>query len=443
MENKREKIEKHFVKSRYFFGILKRFWLLILVFFTVGAMLGGVISYVSYSPEYTVTQVFTIKLVNNPSASTATVSDNQLSKTIPSLLSSDSFVRCMKPYMKESGVVGTFKVTSLESSNIFYLTAVSDSNEACLKIINDIQAHYGEIAKGVFGESVMKFMAPPSVSKLPSNAPNYATGALIGAVSMLVIVLAGFVIKTLATETVTSVSDIQKHINAPCLTPIHQVHKKVRSGDSKENLNKISLVVDDNADLVFRKEISALATNFENICKEKEYNSVLITSSVSGEGKSTVSLNLACELADRGKKVVIVDCDLRVPSVAGYLGISKIDVPLYDAILSGEYNCTVESGIKNLYLAGNVEGKSNAFEKIDINHIGALFDDLKKKFDYVIVDSPPVGIIGDAIQIGEIVDGFIYVVAYNSVSKNQILQSLSSLDESKCEMFGFVLNHVI
>lgn len=442
MENKREKIEKHYVKSRYFFRLVRRFWLLILVFFTVGAMLGGVISYVKYSPEYTVTQAFTIKLVNNPSASTATVSDNQLSKTIPSLLSSDSFVRCMKPYMKQSGVVGTFKVTSLESSNIFYLTAVSDSNEACLKIINDIQAHYGEIAKGVFGESVMKFMAPPSVSKLPSNAPNYGRGALIGAVLMFVIVLFVFVIKTLSTETVTSVSDIQKHINAPCLTPIHQVHKKVRSGDSKEDLNKISLVVDDNADLTFRKEISALATNFENLCKEKNYNSVLITSSISGEGKSTVSLNLACELADRGRKVIIVDCDLRIPSISEYLGISKIDIPLYDAILSGNYDCTVETGIKDLYFAGNIEGNTKAFEKISLNQVGGFVDDLKKKYDYVILDSPPVGIIGDAIQLGEIVDGFIYVIAYNSVSKPQILQSLSSLDESKCEMFGFVLNHV-
>lgn len=439
---KKKKLEELLTKSKYLGFLLRKFWACVIVLVLVGAVLGGVVSAVVYKAEYTVTQAFTIKLANHPYANSATVSDNQLSKTIPNLLSSDTFNQHMKPYIRESGVVGTFKVTSLEASNIFYLTVVSDSNENCQRIINDIQAHYGEVAKGVIGESTMKFMAPPAMNKLPSNSPKLGIGILLGALIMLVITMSGFVLQAWFTKTVSSADDMLSAVSVPCLAQIHQVYHKRRSRDTKKDLNKITLVVDDNADLSFRQEISALSTNVDKICRQKDYKSILVTSSVSGEGKSTVSLNLACDMADRGKRVVIVDCDLRVPSIAESLDVTSVAIPLYDAILEQKFDCAVSTRVKNLYLAGNVEGDSEAFERITSKKLKALIDSLKLQFDYVILDSPPVGLLGDAIQIGEIVDGFIYVVAHNSLSKSYVLQSLSSFDDSNSEMLGFVLNHI-
>lgn len=441
-EKKKEKIEYLILKGGYLRLLLKRFGLLILILSTVGGILGGIISYSIYTPQYTVTQAFTIKLTEHPGANTATLSDNQLSKTIPSLLSSDTFVEYMKPYMQSSGVTGHFIVASLEYSNIFYLTVVSDNNNSCIKIIDNIQSHYGELARGVIGESEMKFMAPPAYSNLPSNAPNYTLGVVLGALSVLIISAAALIIKARFTNTVTSSKDIESEINAPCLSTIHQIYHKRRSGESKEERRKIPLVLSENTDLEFKQEISTLSTNLDKICKRKGFRSILITSTASGEGKSSVSLNLACDLADKGKRVIILDCDLRTPCIAENLDIANTPIQLSEAIMNDYYSdCIVKTDINNLYFAGNLDSDSRAFESMASKSFKNLVEELKKKFDYVIIDSPPSGFLGDAIEIGEIVDGFIYVISHNCISKSYILRSLSSFDEAKCEMLGFVINH--
>lgn len=441
-EKKKKKIEYLILKGGYLRLLLKRFGLLILILSTIGGILGGIISYITYTPQYTVTQAFTIKLTEHPGANTATLSDNQLSKTIPSLLSSDTFVNYMKPYMKSSGVTGNFIVTSLEHSNIFYLTVVSDNNNSCIKIIDNIQSHYGELAEGVIGESEMKFMAPPAYSNLPTNAPNYTLGVVLGALSVLVISAVILILKARFTNTVTSSKDIENEINAPCLSTIHQIYHKRRSGESKEERRKISNVLSENTDLEFKQEISTLSTNLDKICKRKGFKSILVTSTVSGEGKSSVSLNLACDLADKGKRVIILDCDLRTPCIAENLDIDNASIQLSDAITTGDFsNVIVKTSINNLYFSGNLTSDPAAFENTASKGFKLLVEEMEKEFDYIILDSPPSGFLGDAIEIGEIVDGFIYVISHNCISKSYILRSLSSFDEAKCEMLGFVINH--
>lgn len=436
-----DKTELVRTKLSLFLRLLQRYLALLLILCIAGGAGAGIITYCIYTPEYTVTRAFTIELDSHPGANRATVSENQLSKTIPSLLSSDAFQSYMKDYIAQSNVKGTFRVTSLEYSNIFYLTVVSDSNESCNVIIDEIQKRYSGIADKIIGKSTMKYMAPPSYSALPSNAPNYTLGIILGALAVLIIFTALLVLKTIFTKTVTSAFDIEQEGNFHCLASIHRVYHKKRSGEGKEDLRKIPLVTDSNAELDFRRDISALSTNTIRRCIDKGIKTLLITSTVSGEGKSSVSLNLACDLADKGKRVIIIDFDLRSPCIAERLGISRIPVTLTDAIKNGN-SCIAETDIPNLYFAGNIQDGTAELNRKDFKRLSEITEKLKSRFDYIIIDTPPSGFFGDAIEIGELADGFIYVVSYNSVSKNSVMRSLSSFDDSNCQMLGFVLNYV-
>lgn len=440
-KNKR-KVEYWVQKGNYIKVLLKRFAFLIIIFCSLSGILGGLIAYVTYLPEYTVTQSFTIKVINHPGANSATIKNNQLSKTIPSLLSSDTFLNYMKPYMVKTGVKGSFKVTSLENSNIFYLTVVSESNDACMKIINDIQAHYNEVARGVIGDSVMKFMAPAAYKELPSNSPNYINGAVAGLLLSVILVFGLMIVKARFTHTVSTPDDIRDYVNAPCLAVIQRIYHKRRSGESKKEAKKIPLAINESTNLEFKQEISTLTANCEKFCRINEFKSVLVTSTASGEGKSSISLNLACELADRGKRVALLDCDFRVPSLAENLNITDLPIQLTDAILNSSINgCMVKTDFENLYFAGNIKGDTSVIERFTVKGFKTFVDELKKQFDYVIVDSPPAGMFEDALQLAEITDSFIYVIAHNSINRSTVLQSLSSLDESKGTMLGFVINH--
>ena len=442
MANKSEnKTKKLMQRMEYLLLLLKKLRLTIIILCLVGGIMGFAVSNVLHTPEYTVTRAFTISVDQHPGANSATINANQLSKTIPSLLSSNIFIEHMDPYLEADGITGKFKVTSLEYSNIFYLTVVSDHNDSCFKIIEHIEKHYNEVAKGVIGDSTMKYLAPPSYNNLPSNAPNYALSVLFGMIFVFAFICLALFIMVKYTETVTSADDLGNEINAPCLATVHQAYHKKRSGQAKDEKYNIPLVTDENANLEFCREISTLSAKFDKYCRLKNCKSVLVTSTISGEGKSSISLNLACDLADKGKRVVIIDCDLRMPCIARNLGIDNIDVSLSDALASPEKDCVIKTAVDNLYFVGNSENIYAPLDSTNPKQLKALIDRLKAEFDYIIVDTPPSSFLGDAIEIGEITDGFIYVVSYNSMSKNYILRSLSAFDEARCKMIGFVLNH--
>ena len=423
-----------------FLRMVKQAWVVILAFVIICASLAGIITRLMYKPEYTVTQVFTIELAQNPLANSATVSDNQLSKTVPSLLCSDVFMNFMQEYIEQSGVKGSFMVTSLDNTNLFYLTAKSNSNENAKVIINEIQKHYSEIANKIIGEGSMKFIAPCGESALPSNAPNYASGISIGALLAIVISVAYFGLKAYFTDTVNGAGDISELGENLLLGAVHRAYHKSRSGESKADRNRIPLVTDSTAQLKFCQEISTISAKTDVKCKIEGYKTVLVTSTLSGEGKSSISLNLACDLADKGKRVAIIDFDLRSPCIAQRLGITKTNTSLTDALHSKSNDIITPTCVQNLFFIGNTQSTSALLTRKDYALLSVNLEALKSRFDYIIIDTPPSDFLSDSADIGELCDAFIYVIAQNSVSKARILRALSSFDTSKCEMLGYVIN---
>lgn len=426
-------------KIEYFFRLVKRFWLIILTISVISGVIGGVVARIIYKPEYQITQAFTIELAEHPEANMATVSETQLTKTVPALLSSNTFIEYMAPIIKEAGVSGRFKVTSLESSNIFYITSSARNNKDAQIIINKVQEHYADLANKVIGESEMRFLAPPSYKNLPINTPHYTLSALACLLAAGIIILAIFALFSFWVNTVTEPSDIESEIKPKCLANIHRVYKKQRS--KKENTENLELISDDNADFYYKKSISTLSSNVNSICAKNGYKSILITSTISGEGKSTIALNLALDLADKGKKVVIVDFDLRNPSIAEYMGLKNIEYPLSNAMKTGDYQKAItKTDFSNLYFCGNTAENTMSFDNIGDDIMEDIVANLKKEFDYVIIDTAPVGLLGDAISVSNFADCFLYVITYNYIRKNNVINCISTLDE-KNNMIGFVLNN--
>ena len=441
MDNSVSKMQTLKSKIELFLTLLKRFWVVILIASIIGGVSGAIISRVIYTPEYTVTQAFSIKLDEHPELSKTNINDDQLSKTIPSLLSSDVFMEYMSPYIKQANAEGKFKVTSLESTNIFYLTATARSNEKCIKIIEEIKLHYNDLAKSIIGESEMVFYTDASKNILPSNSPHFTLGTIIGALTVFIVLIALLIVKTVISNTITTSLQAEKITKSKCLATIKSVSIKHSSNNNTKEKYKMPLVTDDNCELDILQDFSAIANNVISKCADKDINSILMTSTISGEGKSSISLNLALELTLKGYKVAIVDADLRTPSIANYLGINEINGTLSD-VINGKTKLSQAITTHNgLDILSNLESIENAFEQETSSNFSTIINELEKSYDYVIVDAPPVGILGDAISIAEATKGYIYVISHNFITENQLLQSISSLDNSSSQMLGFVINH--
>ena len=184
-----------------------------------------------------------------------------------------------------------------------------------------------------------------------------------------------------------------------------------------------------------------LRTNLQFALPEKECRIIGVTSSIRGEGKSTTSVNLAYTLAQTGKRVLLVDGDMRLPTIAqkldmaGTPGLSNLL-----AGLSAERNCLRKSSyFDNWYILPAGDIPPNPSELLGSERMHALLDRYKDVFDYILLDLPPVNIVVDALVITKWTDGVIVVVRENYTDRRALDACMYQVEKLGAKMLGFVM----
>lgn len=183
-----------------------------------------------------------------------------------------------------------------------------------------------------------------------------------------------------------------------------------------------------------------LRTNLQYSSFDEEYKVIVVTSSEPGEGKSTTAGNLALSISQGDKKVVLIDCDLRKPSLHKKFGLSNT-VGLSDVIV-GKESVSVVGHRYNNNLTVLTSGKipPNPAEMLGSKSMKALIEALKKVFDYVILDTPPVQAVADAQILSTRADGTLIVVRAEKTKKDSVLNAVNLLKKVNANIIGTILN---
>ncbi|HJP63500.1 MAG TPA: polysaccharide biosynthesis tyrosine autokinase [Mucilaginibacter sp.] len=227
-------------------------------------------------------------------------------------------------------------------------------------------------------------------------------------------------------------TDIRRVTNVPIIAEISH-------SDSQSAL----LVVEKPRSIV-AEQIRALRTNLQFIIPSEDQKTILFTSSISGEGKSFISLNLGSSLAMSGKRVVILELDLRKPKL--HMGLDIENINGLSTYLIGKINykdILIEIPLqKNYYIIPCGPIPPNPAELLGNGHIGKLIDQLKKEFDYIILDAPPVGLVTDAQILGAYADATMFIVRHNYTAKNHIYAIEDLNKHKKFKNLNIVLNSI-
>jgi len=165
-----------------------------------------------------------------------------------------------------------------------------------------------------------------------------------------------------------------------------------------------------------------------------------VSSSVPSEGKSFTSLNLATSLAEGGSTVLLIDCDMRRPSLAIKLGISRTP-GLSNLLVNNERN-VIHSAVRNQNLSVITAGEipPNPSELLGSENMKAVLDLFREHFDYVILDLPPINIVSDTLVASKYTDGIILVVHHETTKRRDIMEAIRQLKLSGARILGFVYN---
>lgn len=196
--------------------------------------------------------------------------------------------------------------------------------------------------------------------------------------------------------------------------------------------------------LAFIKEsYKALRTNLFLSLPQGKCHKIIISSSILGEGKSTTTANLATSLAQTDKKVLLIDADLRKPSIYGIMGFSN--TPGFTNVLTGL--STLEEAINktsfpNLDVLCAGISVPNPGEILAWESTAKFIQSLEENYDYILFDSPPINVVADALPLITMSDGVVLVVRQNYSSYPEIDSVKQSIEFIGGKILGFVLNGI-
>ena len=214
----------------------------------------------------------------------------------------------------------------------------------------------------------------------------------------------------------------------------------------KDNFSNNALIsqktLHKNLDFAAVEQYKLIRANLEFTVPEDVKCPVIgITSSIRGEGKSTTAINLSYVLAEKGSRVLLVDGDLRIPSIAKKLGIeSSIGL---SSLLKGSssQSLSFESYLLDNWFvlpAGDIP--PNPSELLGSTRMKSVLDKLKDMFDYIIIDTPPVNIVSDAVALSGLIDGMIVVVREEYTEKKELESCFRQLKLTNVKILGYVMN---
>jgi tyrosine-protein kinase Etk/Wzc len=302
------------------------------------------------------------------------------------------------------------------------------------KINNDIYTYLlekraeSEIAKASsLSDRQVLYIARKAELIYPNKKLNYIIGLLLG----LLLPIAFFFLKDYFNTKIKDKKDIESATTLPLVGII--AHKKFES----------NLVVVEDRKSIVTETLRSIRTNLKFFAVEKEKKTILVTSTIPGEGKTFCAMNLACIIAISGKKTLLVGMDLRKPRISQDFSLNNdLGITTY-LIGKAPFEKIVQTnGVENLHIITAGPVPPNPAEILETEHLREFFEKAKSIYDYIIIDTPPVGLVSDALHIMKYVDLCLYVVRQN-FSQKRFIDYLNEI--SKTTSFpnlGIVMNDV-
>lgn len=421
-----------------------KYWAAILALVILGGAFAGLRAVGAYRPMYRSEAVFSVSVGSADSRGVLGYSyyyDNaaaqQAAETFPYLLASDLMRELICQELNSSAINGSISASSVADTNFFVLTVTSPSADDAYRIIRAVMNVYPQVSRPVIGETQLVIAREPVPAEAPYNTPSWQRSAGKGAVCGLLIAVVLLGIMAAARRTVTDADDVRKMLNLSCLARIPLVKGKRRSNGAAGP----ALVTHQASESAFCESFRLLRLKLLRQMKDKGENVILFTSSVPSEGKTSLAVNTALTLAKDGKTVLLIDADLRSPSVKPVLGMTQPSAGLGECLAQEREDIPfLRYQDTSLSVLAGDEAMDNPmplFRKERLHHI---LQSLRPQFDYIVIDTPPCVTTADAAALCIHADRVVYVIREDYAMRSQIFDGVQSLSDSGGRICGFALN---
>lgn len=442
MKKNKITVEWHFLLK----DVLRNIWVVILSAL-IGYMGVYLVSHSTYTPEYTSSATLALLAGGTKSGSYSALSAaNEKANVLINILTEPTVKERAAEYLEVDSFDGNISASVLAETNLIELKVTSDHPEKAYELLSAVlKSHYKVTGKVLKGTNI-SVIRMPSVPSGPSNRVSDGNTNLV-VTACITLSLAVIVVLSLIKDTVKKENEFNEKIDSKLIGTIAHEDKKMTLQDIKQKKKK-GLLIHSNAyiSLRFTENFHKIAAKLE-YAKNKNGDKVYaVTSVAENEGKSTCAANIAVSLADRGNKVVLVDLDGKKPALYKLFNEEFVEESELSGLLNKE---TSPEDYKfrtfkktSLSLAINTKPVADYQKWFSDGSISELLDNLKKDFDFVIVDTAPLSLDSAVTDIIQKVDKTILIVRTNTVSATVLNDFISTISKISSNLAGCILNDV-
>lgn len=358
----------------------------------------------------------------------------QMAKTFSHIMNSEIIEQIVQKDLGIDQLNGTIEMSVTDNTNMMTLRVHGDSPQEAFEIMNSILNHYQDLCDQVMPGAYVELLQVPKVPLTTSNHLSHIRN--VNALALLTFVILCSIVGYLSylRDTIKSSSEVEEKLDAPLYVTV-PYQKKPR----KEK-NKSILVTDVKTSFSYTEVFKRLRVKVENSSAKV----IMVTSTLENEGKTTVSTNLAITLAKNKKRVLLMDLDLRNPSVAKMfkykvhheiLDYLEDDAPINETLM-------VDKRFNLVYMLGK-RTTNDAPELISSKKMEKLIQILRNNFDYIIIDTVPSRYLIDALATADYCDAILMVVKQNYATSMMINDTLDALKQSEKPILGIVFNESV
>lgn len=425
---------------------LRNLWVIVL-----GALAAAMIVSMSVRADFqrtystTATFVVTSKTSSNMAYSNLSAAST-MANSFKNLLNSNLL---QKKVCKDLGMPSfdaTATANVINGTNLMTLKVTADSPRNTYSIIRSVMSNMTGLTQYVSGDMIMEVLQDPSV---PTGADASFTAAK-QSVRAFLLAAAGltlaFMYLSYRKETIKGEKDLETKLDAKCISMLYYDSRYNSFGDFLKNKKDKHLVTDLTAPFELVERYKKIAAHISGEAHRTGAKTILVTSVREHEGKSTVSANLALSLVKQSYKVLLIDGDMRRPTLNSIFldADDHLKATLGDLLMGkatmGEALRVDKS--RGLHLLLNNHNYVNSTDIVSSEYMAKLLDVVKKYFDYIVIDSPPMSLMADAEVLADQCDMSVLVVNYDLVLAQDLNDAIDSLRDCRGVFAGCILNMV-
>ena len=431
------------INIKDFLDYLKKYSLMIVCFILFCVLVIGVFDRFFKVPLYqSNTTVVLVKDDNKDDVESDTINQNDIqinqklvstySEIIKSRLVLNQVIRELNLDYTFEKLYKEISVSQVADTAILKIVVTDKTKENSRNIANKVAEVFTKEISSIYKLNNVSVIDEALTPSIPSNINIMKDIVIVGMLSFAGSIAIVFVIFYFD-DTLRSIDDMEEEIKTPVIAKVY-----------KDN-NGIDLIVEKKPNAVASESIRTLRTNLQFSSVDEKIKTILVTSSVPSEGKSFVAANLASAFAQTGKRVLIVDCDLRkgrqhkIFGVSGKKGLSNLLIGEIEKYK--EY--VAKTNVKDVYLIPRGIFPPNPSELLNSKKNALLITLLKKDFDIVILDGAPIIGLSDSLILSSIVDKVLVVSALNYTKKTDLRNTITALNNVNANIAGFVANNLV